>query len=166
MWPKIPSQSGVYSDTSGYSTNVYSCYGNNDDNSGKLDQSNITIYRSTTTTNSVNNCNSAAIYNNTYSIGSLYSQTDCSSTVPGPLSVATIVCLTFFIPLIFYIICWVIIVKIMKRGDLCAKALCLDNNNIKKNDDNGLSTQEITLNSVTDTESQLHVNRVPENKKI
>lgn len=57
----------------------------------------------------------------------------------------------------------------MKRGDLCAKALCLDNNNnnnIKKNDDNGLSTQEITMNSMTDTESQLHVTRVPENKKI
>lgn len=73
--PKYPlygyTQSGRITDTGGYSSNVYSCYGNNDDNSGgKLDQSNLTIFRSTAT---VNNCYSNAIYNNTYSIGSLYS---------------------------------------------------------------------------------------------
>lgn len=77
-----------------------------------------------------------------FNIGSIYGQIDCKHKLV--LSTATIVCLTFFIPLIFYLICWVVIVKIMKRGDLCIKAFCLDNNNttISKKDD-GLASQEV-----------------------
>ena len=77
-----------------------------------------------------------------FNIGSIYSQFDCKHK--PQLSVATIVCLTFFIPLIFYLLCWIIIVKVMKRGDLCIKAFCLDNN--KKDD--GLASQEVTNQTI------------------
>jgi len=62
-------------------------------------------------------------------IGSFYQSVDCKQK--HVVSLATAICLTFFIPLIFYILCWVIIVKVLKRGDLCAKALCLEGNKKK-----------------------------------
>ena len=125
-----------------YYDNVYKCESNNDDDAANGGQSRLTIY---TNSNSVNQCGSGAV---TYTIGSLYSQIDCSSK-QRILSTATIVCLTFFIPLIFYLICWVVIVKIMKRGDLCIKVFCLQP---PKKDEGGLANQEIRQ-SQTDVES-------------
>ena len=82
----------------------------------------------------------------------LYAQIDCSSK-QIVLSITTIVCLTFFIPLIFYLLCWLIIVKVFKRGDICIKALswlCLDGK--KKND--GLANKEISTNIQSDVENK------------
>jgi len=127
-----------------YYNDVYKCGLNNDDDANSGGQSRLTIYTDST---AVNLCGTGAV---TYNIGSLYSQVDCSSK-QRILSTATIVCLTFFIPLIFYLMCWVIIVKVMKRGDLCIKAMCLQ----PKKDD-GLAGQEIHQ-SRTDVEN---VNRL------
>lgn len=113
------------------SSDIYKCVPNNDDDAANGGQSRLTIY---TNSNSVNYCGTETV---TYNIGSMYSQIDCSKQ--RILSTATIVCLTFFIPLIFYLICWVIIVKVMKRGDLCIKAMCLQP---QKKDDGGLASQE------------------------
>ena len=78
-----------------------------------------------------------------FNIGSFYQSVDCKHK--HVVSLTTAICLTFFIPLIFYILCWVIIVKVMKRGDLCAKALCLEGN--KKKVD--LASQDsLTLNKL------------------
>jgi len=78
-----------------------------------------------------------------FNIGSFYQSVDCKHK--DVVSLTTAICLTFFIPLIFYILCWVIIVKVMKRGDLCAKALCLEGN--KKKVD--LASQDsLTLNKL------------------
>jgi hypothetical protein len=131
-------------------SNVYECELSTFNMNGKnFLQYNLTIFYGN---GNAKNCYYNGInngYNNTYSIGSIYSKIQCSQTKPGGLSTATIVCLTFFIPLIFYIICWIIIVKIMKRGDLLSKALCLDD---KKK---GLATKEVSLQSKTDTENQI-----------
>ena len=118
-------------DNGKYYNDLYKCDLNNDDDANNGGQSRITIY---TNSNAVNQCGTGAV---TYNIGSFYSQMDCSSK-QRILSTATIVCLTFFIPLIFYLLVWVIVVKVMKRGDLCIKAMCL---NQKKDD--GLAAQEI-----------------------
>lgn len=78
-----------------------------------------------------------------FSIGPYYQQIDCKKK--NVLSTTTIICLTFFIPLIFWILCWFLIVKVFKRGDICIKALCLDNS--KKNE--GLASQEVQIQSTT-----------------
>jgi hypothetical protein len=67
-------------------------------------------------------------------------------------TVETFVCLTFLTPLIFYLLCWIIIVKVMKRGDLCIKAFCLDNN--KKDD--LLASQEVTNQTIITNTTEAH----------
>lgn len=133
-------------------SNPYECELSTADNNGvDVSQYNLTIFYNTGNGNSVNSCYSNS-YNKTYSIGSFYTKTQCSQSRTNTLSTAAIVCLTFFIPLIFYIICWIIIVKIMKRGDLVSKALCLDSN--KKA--SGLATKEVSIQSKTDSESNFN----------